>query len=92
MAKCLDFVVHNEKISEDLIKYVENRKGHDRRYAIDPSKIKKELGWEPQVKFEDGIKKTVKWYVENRKWVLNLVLKVILKVEVDVKLKEKFYE
>ncbi len=69
----------NEKISEDLIKYVEDRKGHDRRYAIDPSKIKKELGWEPQVKFEEGIKKTVKWYVENKEWVLNVSSKGYLK-------------
>ncbi len=69
----------NEKISEDLIKYVEDRKGHDRRYAIDASKIKKELGWEPQINFEEGIKKTVKWYVENKEWVLNVSSKGYLK-------------
>ena len=54
--------------SESLITYVADRKGHDRRYAIDPSKIHRELGWLPETKFEDGIKKTVSWYLENRKW------------------------
>ncbi|MBI5654080.1 dTDP-glucose 4,6-dehydratase [Candidatus Uhrbacteria bacterium] len=51
-----------------LIKFVEDRKGHDRRYAIDSSKAKAELGWEPQVKFEEGLEKFVQWYVENRGW------------------------
>ena len=51
--------------SEDLIQYVEDRKGHDYRYAIDPSKIKAELGWEPETKFEDGIVKTIDWYLAN---------------------------
>lgn len=53
---------------ESLITYVADRKGHDRRYAIDPAKIHKELGWLPETKFADGIKKTVRWYLENRKW------------------------
>ena len=51
--------------SEDLIEFVTDRKGHDFRYAIDPSKIKRELGWEPETKFEDGIIKTINWYKEN---------------------------
>lgn len=51
-----------------LIKFVEDRKGHDRRYAIDSSKAKAELGWEPQVKFEEGLERFVQWYVENRAW------------------------
>lgn len=55
--------------SEDLIEFVEDRKGHDYRYAIDPSKIKKELGWEPKTKFEDGIIKTIDWYLENKEWL-----------------------
>ena len=55
-------------VSKDLITYVEDRKGHDRRYAIDPTKIHNELGWLPETKFEDGIKKTIKWYLENREW------------------------
>ena len=53
---------------ESLITYVKDRKGHDMRYAIDPSKIHRELGWLPETKFEDGIKKTIKWYLENRVW------------------------
>ena len=55
--------------SEDLIEYVEDRKGHDYRYAIDPTKIKNELGWEPKTKFEDGIVKTIDWYVNNTEWL-----------------------
>ena len=54
--------------SEDLITYVADRKGHDMRYAIDPTKIHNELGWLPETKFEDGIKKTIKWYLENKDW------------------------
>ena len=55
--------------SEDLIEHVEDRKGHDYRYAIDPTKISKELGWLPKTKFEDGIVKTIDWYLENREWL-----------------------
>ena len=55
--------------SEDLIEYVEDRKGHDYRYAIDPTKLKNELGWEPKTKFEDGIVKTIDWYLENPEWL-----------------------
>ena len=54
--------------SEDLIEFVTDRKGHDRRYAIDPTKIEKELGWTPKTKFDDGIKKTVAWYLDNTAW------------------------
>lgn len=53
---------------ESLITFVADRKGHDMRYAIDPTKIKEELGWEPETKFTDGIKKTIAWYLENRVW------------------------
>lgn len=59
--------------SEDLITYVTDRPGHDRRYAIDPAKINAELGWEPLTLFDEGIKKTVKWYLENRKWWENII-------------------
>ena len=55
--------------SEDLIEFVEDRKGHDYRYAIDPTKIKNELGWEPKTKFEDGIVKTIDWYLANPDWL-----------------------
>ncbi|MCR5201308.1 MAG: dTDP-glucose 4,6-dehydratase [Saccharofermentans sp.] len=54
--------------SEDLITYVTDRKGHDRRYAIDPTKIHNELGWLPETKFADGIVKTIKWYLDNESW------------------------
>ena len=58
---------------ESLITYVTDRKGHDMRYAIDPTFIHKELGWLPETKFDDGIQKTVKWYLENRSWWENIV-------------------
>lgn len=58
-----------EHISDRLLQFVEDRKGHDRRYAIDASKIKNELGWEPEVDFEQGLEKTVKWYLDNREWI-----------------------
>lgn len=57
------------KINENLIEYVEDRKGHDRRYAIAPDKIQKELGWYPETDFETGIRETVKWYLQNIKWM-----------------------
>ena len=53
---------------ESLIKHVGDRKGHDMRYAIDPTKIHNELGWLPETKFEDGIKKTIQWYLDNKEW------------------------
>ncbi|MBR6563223.1 MAG: dTDP-glucose 4,6-dehydratase [Clostridia bacterium] len=53
---------------ESLITYVTDRKGHDLRYAIDPTKINEELGWLPETRFEDGIKKTIDWYLNNREW------------------------
>ena len=56
-------------ISEDLITFVKDRLGHDHRYAIDPAKITRELGWYPETKFEDGIVKTIRWYLENQDWV-----------------------
>ncbi|MCY6484504.1 dTDP-glucose 4,6-dehydratase [Clostridium aestuarii] len=59
-------------IKEEFIKYVEDRKGHDRRYGIDPTKIKEELGWEPETTFEAGIEKTIQWYLENKEWMDNI--------------------
>ncbi len=59
--------------SEDLIEFVSDRKGHDLRYAIDSSKIEKELGWERTYTFEEGIKETVNWYVEHQGWIDNIL-------------------
>ena len=56
----------------DLITYVTDRKGHDMRYAIDSSKLQRELGWEPSLQFEEGIEKTVRWYLDNQEWMDNV--------------------
>jgi dTDP-glucose 4,6-dehydratase len=58
--------------SEKLITYVKDRAGHDLRYAIDATKIKRELGWEPSLQFEEGIEKTIDWYLENTEWLENV--------------------
>jgi len=63
--------VDNE-ITEKLKKYVEDRKGHDRRYGIDPTYIKNELGWYPETIFEVGIVKTIQWYIDNKEWMNNV--------------------
>ncbi|MCM3701151.1 dTDP-glucose 4,6-dehydratase [Paenibacillus macerans] len=57
---------------ESLIKYVDDRLGHDRRYAIDPQKIKDELGWEPTIMFDEGIRMTIRWYLNNQEWLNNI--------------------
>ncbi len=54
---------------EDAVEYVKDREGHDRRYALDATKLRNELGWEPQVSFEDGLAQTVKWYEDNQDWI-----------------------
>lgn len=59
----------NEGSSLELITYVKDRAGHDFRYAIDSTKLKEELGWEPSLQFEEGIEKTVKWYLDNKDWM-----------------------
>ncbi len=61
-----------EGASDHLITYVTDRAGHDLRYAIDASKLKRELGWEPSLQFEAGIEETVKWYLNNREWMENI--------------------
>ncbi len=61
-------ICHELGKPESLITYVEDRKGHDMRYAIDPTKIHDELGWLPETKFSDGIKKTIAWYLDNESW------------------------
>ena len=58
---------------EEMIEFVEDRKGHDRRYAINFNKIKSELGWEPEINFEEGIKKTIDWYKNNEQWWRNVM-------------------
>ena len=62
-------------ITDELITYVEDRKGHDRRYAIAPDKIKAEIGWYPETMFAEGIKKTIAWYLENTEWTEKLMKK-----------------
>ncbi|CAM1350539.1 dTDP-glucose 4,6-dehydratase [Tenacibaculum crassostreae] len=66
------FLGREEGASDKLITYVKDRAGHDYRYAIDASKLKNELGWEPSLQFEEGMKKTVQWYLENEEWVANV--------------------
>ena len=61
-----------EGSDDDLITYVTDRKGHDLRYAIDSSKLKNELGWEPSLQFAEGIEKTVRWYLDNGPWLDNV--------------------
>ena len=60
---------HPEGKSERLITYVTDRAGHDLRYAIDSTKLQKELGWEPSLQFEEGIEKTVRWYFDHQDWM-----------------------
>ena len=57
---------------ESSIRYVEDRLGHDRRYAIDNTKIQTELGWEPSLTFEEGIKITIDWYLNNQNWMKSI--------------------
>ena len=64
----VETILHILGKPESLIEHVTDRKGHDLRYAIDPHKIESELGWKPETRFEDGINKTVDWYIENRAW------------------------
>jgi len=73
MIATVDKVLGNpEGYSLDLITYVTDRLGHDARYAIDSTKLQKELGWEPSLQFEEGIEKTVRWYLENQEWMDNV--------------------
>lgn len=71
--KTVDRLLGNaEGTSEKLITYVTDRAGHDLRYAIDSTKLKDELGWEPSLQFEEGIEKTVRWYLDNQEWMDNI--------------------
>lgn len=71
--KTVDRLLGNpDGYSLDLITYVTDRKGHDMRYAIDSRKLQQELGWEPSLQFEEGIEKTVRWYLDNQEWMDNV--------------------
>ena len=73
MVKTVDKILGNpEGHSLELITYVTDRLGHDARYAIDSTKLQKELGWEPSLQFEEGIEKTVRWYLDNQEWMDNI--------------------
>jgi len=73
MCKQMDeFLGSTEGTAEELITYVKDRPGHDKRYAIDATKLKNELGWEPSLQFEEGLNKTIKWYLDNEEWMNNV--------------------
>lgn len=73
MIRTVDRLLGNpEGYSDELITYVTDRKGHDMRYAIDSRKLQEELGWEPSLQFEEGIEKTVRWYLDNQDWIDNI--------------------
>lgn len=67
-----DLILNTLDKPKSLIKFVEDRLGHDRRYAIDSSKIQQELEWEPEMQFSEGIKTTIEWYINNQQWVENI--------------------
>lgn len=73
MIKSVDKILGNlEGYSLELVTYVTDRLGHDARYAIDSTKLQKELGWEPSLQFEEGIEKTIRWYLDNQEWMDNI--------------------
>ncbi|CAM1333933.1 dTDP-glucose 4,6-dehydratase [Tenacibaculum aestuariivivum] len=76
LVKEVDIALKNEVgASNNLITYVADRAGHDYRYAIDASKLKNNLGWSPSLQFEDGIKKTIQWYLNNQKWITAIAMR-----------------
>ena len=71
--RTVDRLIGNpEGTSDDLITFVTDRPGHDMRYAIDSRKLQRELGWEPSLQFEEGIERTVRWYLDNQEWLDNI--------------------
>ena len=73
LCKQMDIALGNEAgTAEGLITYVKDRPGHDKRYAIDANKLKNELGWEPSLQFEEGLSKTIAWYLSNKEWMDNI--------------------
>ncbi|MGZ5304926.1 MAG: GDP-mannose 4,6-dehydratase, partial [Bacteroidia bacterium] len=74
LCKIMDKKLQREEgTSEKLITFVKDRAGHDMRYAIDASKIKRELGWQPSLQFEEGLNKTADWYLQNAEWLQNII-------------------
>ena len=65
----LSFVLNRIFVRRNIVTYVTDRTGHNRRYAIDSRKLQKKIGWEPSLQFEEGIEETVKWYLENQEWM-----------------------
>lgn len=73
LCKQMDIALGNHSgFSEGLITYIKDRPGHDKRYAIDANKLKNDLGWEPSLQFEEGLAKTIDWYLNNKKWMDNI--------------------
>jgi len=73
LVRTVDRLLGNQEgCSEELITFVADRAGHDLRYAIDSSKLERELGWRPSLQFEEGIEKTVRWYLDNQEWMDNV--------------------
>ncbi|MBC8266314.1 MAG: dTDP-glucose 4,6-dehydratase [Flavobacteriales bacterium] len=73
LCKQMDIALGNDEgTAEQLITYVKDRPGHDKRYAIDANKLKNELGWEPSLQFEEGLAKTIAWYLDNEEWMDNI--------------------
>ena len=71
--EAIDLIIHKGRVPESLIKYVTDRPGHDRRYAIDPKKLETELGWKPKYNFDTGIRQTIQWYLDNEDWWKHII-------------------
>jgi dTDP-glucose 4,6-dehydratase len=65
--------LYQGKPRRELVQFVTDRPGHDRRYALDASKIRNNLGWKPEIPFEDGLKSTVEWFIDNQEWVADIL-------------------